>query len=370
MPSQQMLGQVFPVTCTCHFIDRLSWTLHSMVLGLFEKKGTSKAPDVVDYLEAQLTYFDLSYPECVAAVTDTESTMVAAGRLIKQNSARAGGNTEWMGCIAHLLELVTGIAFDDTPSSEGTLKACRDIVNFFNSSTQAMQKLLGKQAQGRAVKPIQDVVTRWWSTYSMLTRLLRLMTYLQLLEEEGENRCNLTPAQWVIVKDLAALLSPFMVAQKLLEGEAYVTISFIPFIIYTIRKGLQEAITDANSSKHVTNTASRMLAEFNTRFGTGADGTVATENQTEGPRRRPKGIHMIQLMSSFLDPRMKAGVGISAVDKEYIWGEIRTRLIILALTIAAENAGPQVIAVQEAPIQPQQPRRIDHEHDDIFHELN
>jgi hypothetical protein len=61
-----------------------------------------------------------------------------------------------------------------------------------------------------------------------------------------------------------------------------------------------------------------MLAEFNTHFGTGADGNVATENQTEGPRQRPKGIHMIQLMSSFLDPRMKASVGISAVVKEYI----------------------------------------------------
>lgn len=155
------------------------------------------------------------------------------------------------------------------------------------------------------------------------------MTYLQLLEEEGENRCNLTPAQWVIVKDLAALLSPFMVAQKLLEGEAYVTISFIPFIIYTIRKGLQEAITDANSSEHVINTASHMLAEFNTRFGTGADGTVATENQTEGPRRRPKGIHMIQVMSSFLDPRMKGGVVISVEDQDAIFDAIRCILFIL-----------------------------------------
>ena len=40
------------VTCTCHFIDRPSWTLHSLVMGLFEKKGTSKAGDVVNYLEA------------------------------------------------------------------------------------------------------------------------------------------------------------------------------------------------------------------------------------------------------------------------------------------------------------------------------
>ena len=75
------------------------------------------------------------------------------------------------GLSSHLLELVTGIAFDDSPSSQGTLKAYRDIVTYFNSSTQAMAKLLGKQVEGRAVKPIQDVVTRWWSTLAMLVHL-------------------------------------------------------------------------------------------------------------------------------------------------------------------------------------------------------
>jgi len=58
----------------------------------------------------------------------------------------------------------------------------------------------------------------------MLVHLQRLMVYLQLLEEEGDEKCNLTVDQWLIVKDLALLLNPFMVAQKLLEGEAYVTI--------------------------------------------------------------------------------------------------------------------------------------------------
>jgi len=33
-----------------------------------------------------------------------------------------------------------------------------------------------------------------------------------------------------------------MVAQKLLEGQTYVTVSLVPYIIYKIRKGLQEAI--------------------------------------------------------------------------------------------------------------------------------
>ncbi len=71
------------------------------------------------------------------------------------------------GCKDHLLELVTGIAFKDLAESEGKMTTCRTLISFFNSSSQAMAKLLGKQSAGRAVTPIQDVVTHWWSTWSM-----------------------------------------------------------------------------------------------------------------------------------------------------------------------------------------------------------
>jgi hypothetical protein len=70
--------------------------------------------------------------------------------------------------------------------------ACHSIINFFNSTTQAMSKLLLKEVAGRAVKPIQDDVTRWWSTYSMVERLLRLKMYFAILQEEGDLDSNLT----------------------------------------------------------------------------------------------------------------------------------------------------------------------------------
>jgi len=112
----------------------------------------------------------LSYHEAVSIVTDTEPTMIAAGRIYVQGSLKEGGKSKWLGCIDHLLQLVTHKAFSDLPMSEGSLKACRNLVNFFNLSPQATIKLLGKQVEGRAVKPIQDVTSRWWSTYAMCDR--------------------------------------------------------------------------------------------------------------------------------------------------------------------------------------------------------
>jgi hypothetical protein len=151
-----------------------------------------------------------------------------------------------------------------------------------------------------------------------------------------------------------------MVAQKLLEGEAYVTVSFIPFIIYKICSSLRDAITNERSSWHLITTALRMLTEFNIRFGSGADGTVAIENLTEGLRRRPKGIHMIQLISSILDPRMKAGVGLSPKDIEYIWGEIKQILVDYAIQISTNEPG---IVPEQEEAEQQQPRPVQLEHD-------
>ena len=319
------------VTCTIHFIDQDTWKLHSMVLGLYEKTGRSRAQDCVAYTEKQMDDYGLPYSHMTAVVTDTEATMVAAGRLFVQSSRNAGGDTAWHGCIDHQLELVTGIAFTDDEGSLGTMSACRALINFFNSSSQAMGKLLSKQQVGRAVRPIQDVMTRWWSTYQMIQRLIRLRPYLALLEQEGDLDCNLTNEQWIIVTNLKFLLEPFMIAQKLLEGQSYVTVSLIPYMVYKIRKGLISAIEHHQAFPQVINTGNKMLQKLNSVLGTGEEGTVADEFDRQGARGRPKGIPKLVLMASLLDPRMKAGLGIPSIDKEQIWSEIQDTLIRLAL---------------------------------------
>jgi hypothetical protein len=151
------------VTCTAHFVNKDTWTLHSLVSGIFQKDGASTAQDTVTYVENQMALFELQYKYMVATVTDTDTTMISAGQIFVSNSIEQGSATNWHGCVDHLLELVNCIAFKDSQESEGTMRAC----NFFNSSSQAMAKLLSKQSVGRAVKPIQDVSTRWWSTWSM-----------------------------------------------------------------------------------------------------------------------------------------------------------------------------------------------------------
>ena len=123
-----------------HFIEPMTWALHHFALGIFNKDATSTAPDVVRYAEEHMANFGVLYSQLTCIVTDTESTMVAAGHLFKEKSLGEGGNTMWHGCMDHKLELVTKLAFKDIPDSVGTMTACSTIVAYFNSSSQGQRK--------------------------------------------------------------------------------------------------------------------------------------------------------------------------------------------------------------------------------------
>jgi hypothetical protein len=62
------------------------------------------------------------------------------------------------------------------PGANNAMKMAREVVEYFTKSTQAMNKLLNAQKNSQhekyvgrnPLKPLQDVRTRWWSTWRML----------------------------------------------------------------------------------------------------------------------------------------------------------------------------------------------------------
>jgi len=59
--------------------------------------------------------------------------MIAAGRLFREKSIKAGGRTAWHGCIDHKLALVQDACFQEQARIYWHNAACRNIVTFFNS---------------------------------------------------------------------------------------------------------------------------------------------------------------------------------------------------------------------------------------------
>ena len=172
------------------------------------------------------------------------------------------------------------------------------MIGTFSSSNQLSDSLRKVQLNNDVQRPLkfmQDVVTRWWSTYAMVERFLDLLPYVEMLLMRGALLRDemLTALEISDLKTLKRILKPFMTVQKALEGQKYVTNSLIPYVISTIRDELNEMLANAES-EHIATFVEMLLNDrtkgFNNYWGTGDGGTVFTENDSYGNMQRQKGL--------------------------------------------------------------------------------
>ena len=90
-----------------------------------------------------------------------------------------------------------------------------------------------------------------------------------------------------------------------------------------------------------------MTNAFELHWGCGEPGTVSREYLTEGPNRRPRGIPLITLLASLLDPRFKIGPGLAQEDKDYLWSIILHQMIGVERTVRAARAADEQEQVQQ-----------------------
>jgi hypothetical protein len=317
---------------TIHFISE-DWSIEKICLQcLPTSSDRSTAEDIIhDVKEAIKEYLDLE--QIVAVVTDTEATMNKFGRIIKEK-----WSTDWIGCACDIIEITTGLAFKEAGDVEqkAALDAARKLVGYYRKSTQKMDALIAKQTivgsnrtqqSAVALRPIEDVSTRWWSTYTMTERLCKLKPYMEALFQEGQSAMNLSADQWCYISNLSTCLKPFMEAQKAFEGEKYVTISFVPVIVECIRQHLLDWIEDNTVSNASRDKARKLFKDFTEEWGTGNPGSVLTEHLTEGRRSRQKGLQPAHFMACALDPRTRDLLGIPEQEHSNLWEFVTNRIV-------------------------------------------
>jgi hypothetical protein len=129
-------------------------------------------------------------------------------------------NLRSAGCFAHTLQLVYHKSIKKQASVNELVSKSRNIVSKFNRSSKNSTLLHDKQVEQNISprKLIQDVATRWNSTYYMLERLYQLKSVIGSLSTDIDFE-NLSANEWNILPGVLALLKPLEEVTKMISRE-------------------------------------------------------------------------------------------------------------------------------------------------------
>ena len=318
-----------------------AWKLVTLSVDCSKSEGTTTGDALAAGIKAAVAKHGLA-GKITAITTDCEPSMVKMGRLLEEDDV-----CTHIGCCNHRLESTTSIVFNG-PGVKKVMALARGVVTRYSTSSQAADRLaqfvktyLGSEKK----RVIQDVATRWWSTCSMVGRLLELKVAIDKHEEADKLDPLLTAADWAVLELILPILEPFRHTQTLLEGRKYVTGSLVVPFIYDLRNSLEDAIDDLNelqpSSNADVNTAraavkpcvAALRDDFINRWGDGRD--ILT--YAEGNRRQPRGFKPVQVLATALDPRTKILWGAEENEKAGVWKLVQEEAVKIAVQNRTET---------------------------------
>lgn len=172
--------------------------------------------------------WDIEIDKVSVIVTDNGENMVKAAK-------DTFGRAKHFSCFAHTINLlaydvlgthkVHGFAVDNVKGIPALLNKVKNIVKFFKRSVNASDSLRKLQyqrgkAEGSALRLIQDVSTRWNSTYLSLMRFRELSDEIGItLLKFSDSPNMLSGAELEIVKVICELLAPLYQVTEELSAE-------------------------------------------------------------------------------------------------------------------------------------------------------
>ena len=143
------------------------------------------------------------------------------------------------GCINHVLQLSIKDELFEKPSIKNLIKTCRHICTYANQAVAFSQLIISKQVEAGTEKRscyllLQDVVTRWNSTYTMLQRFLLLQPVVRsiLLDQEWQKKLNvnITNADWSLMGKVVKVLEVFYEATVRLSSSSACISDVVPTV--------------------------------------------------------------------------------------------------------------------------------------------
>lgn len=236
---------------TLHFLNQFD--IESFNMSIFELDDSHTSEYLQKKIEEACQVFAVDPEKVSVVVTDNAANITGAVK------AFFPGKT--IPCFDHTLNLVPKYALgldnqkeERVPGVPELISKVKKIVTFVNHSQKASDLLKKKQieddkkTEGTVLKLIQDNITRWSSTYYMLTRYIELSPHLALILMNFENVEILNGSELKTLRLISQLLKPFEAATKEMSGEHATTMSkVIPMANLIIEVKFIHILTCINS---------------------------------------------------------------------------------------------------------------------------
>ena len=171
------------------------------------------------------------------------------------------------GCLAHTLQLVINDGVLVQRGVQELLGAARKLVGHYKYSNVAFQTL--KQMQAQLGVPqhslIQDVATRWNSSFYMLQQLIEQSTALLASGAACACMIELRVQQWNLAEKLVHVLQPFEEATHEAHGEYSSAAVIIP-IVNSLQQSLTTTVESTTDDHGITRMKQEMLLSLNRRY--------------------------------------------------------------------------------------------------------
>ncbi|XP_049328332.1 zinc finger BED domain-containing protein 4-like [Astyanax mexicanus] len=187
---------------TCHYVDSEDHTLCTSMLGVQQFPQQHTAENMAQVTKNLMEEWAVA-EKVTCLVTDAAANMIACVRKLQIRHTI---------CIAHSLNLTVRKSCDQIETFTDIRHKTRQIVTYFRTSTTAKEKLTRVQLQmgGPVKKLINEVSTRWNSTYLMLERIVEQKeSVLVSLASLKSDLPPLTTDDYKIIEETLCVLAPF-----------------------------------------------------------------------------------------------------------------------------------------------------------------
>lgn len=214
------------IAITIHFLDS-NFILKSILLSCHSFDESHTSENLSEQINTTLNTWNIRNKIALAVSDNAYNVQNALTKL----------QLKHFGCFAHTLNLIVQSAIN---KESELINKVKSVCTHFHKSTTANNKFMTYQKNNGIKEPkkiLQDVSTRWNSTFYMLERFVELEISIRgtlgLLDKAP---IGLDPNEWTVLKEFCQVLQPFEEATRAVSGEQYITAS----MVIVIAQGLQD----------------------------------------------------------------------------------------------------------------------------------